>query len=251
MKEFFNLIAIILMIIFCIGAILNWKKNKISVKGAIGMKFGKNTFIEISIGILIGFIAMAGIYGVELNLNLINFIKINQFDNELLKVFLLIAFYALSEEVIFRGVMLNGMITVFRKKYIAVLLTGIIFGLMHAGNPHATTISIISNGIGGVMYSIAFLGSKSLWMPFGLHFAWNFFQGPLLGFPVSGLTFQSLISQNYIVGSEFLSGGAYGPEGGVIGIGFRFVVIALLVLYFYIKGFKKDAKNLVELDTEK
>lgn len=244
MKESINLIGTFLIIVFLGVAILNFKKNKISILNGIGIKLGKNTYIEIVIGILIGFIAMIGIYGLELNFELINFIKINRIDNGLLRVFLLIAFYALFEEVIFRGVMLNGMIAVFRKKYIAVLLTGIIFGLMHAGNPHATSISIISNGIGGVMYSIAFLGSESLWLPFALHFAWNFFQGPMLGFPVSGINFTCIISQNYTVGSELLTGGAYGPEAGIIGIGFRFVVIALLFLYFYLAGSNKNFKDL-------
>jgi hypothetical protein len=63
-----------------------------------------------------------------------------------------------------------------------------------------------------------------------LHFAWNFTQGPLLGFPVSGMDAGGL-QRIADAGPASLTGGAYGPEAGAVGIVFRFVVIALLLAW--------------------
>jgi hypothetical protein len=78
------------------------------------------------------------------------------------------------------------------------------------------------------MHAVAFLGGGSIWLPTGLHFAWNFFQGPVLGFPVSGLEMGGLVQQ-IPVGSDLVTGGGYGPEAGLVGMTFRFVAIGLLM----------------------
>ena len=139
---------------------------------------------------------------------------------------------ALGEELLFRGFMLSGLMHILKNKYMAVSITAILFGLAHAGNPNATTVSVVSNGLGGVMYAIAFIESNSIWLPFGLHFAWNFFQGPIFGFPVSGMDFGGIIQQSSAVSQNLIYGGIYGPEGGSIGISFRILVILILLLYY-------------------
>lgn len=71
---------------------------------------------------------------------------------------------------------------------------------------------------------------SGLVLAIGLHFAWNFVQGPLLGFPVSGIGAGGL-QQVHDAGPVWLSGGAYGPEAGLVGVAFRFVIIALVLLW--------------------
>jgi hypothetical protein len=86
----------------------------------------------------------------------------------------------------------------------------------------------MSNSLGGVMYGMAFLLTGRLWLPWGLHFAWNFVQGPLLGFPVSGLDsggLQTIVDH----GPAWLTGGSYGPEGGLVCIAFRFLLMAMVL----------------------
>ena len=56
----------------------------------------------------------------------------------------------------------------------------------HSNNPNASWLSVLSNGLGGVMYALAFLGTRRIWMSWGLHLAWNFVPGPVFGFPISG-----------------------------------------------------------------
>lgn len=77
---------------------------------------------------------------------------------------------------------------------------------------------------------MGFILAGNLWLPIGLHFAWNFVQGPLLGFPVSGMNARGL-QRIHDVGPELITDGAYGPEAGAVGIVFRFVVIGLLLAW--------------------
>ena len=236
-----NLVINVIVFCFIIYAVIFVKKSKIAMKSYLKLQPNKYTKLDILIGFCIGLIAMIGIYVVELNLDLIQFGEFMQTYKKVLNAFFLIALMALGEELLFRGFMLNGLIQLLKNKYIAILITGVLFGLVHANNPNATYLSIISNGLGGVMYSIAFIESESIWLPFALHFSWNFIQGPILGFPVSGLMFSSLVKQTFVTEKTIFTGSGYGPEGGLIGIGFRFFVIAMLLLYYYFNIKKRNA----------
>jgi membrane protease YdiL (CAAX protease family) len=237
-----ELVINIVMAGLIIYIVLSIKNNKISAVEFIKAVPNKYIARDIIVGIFIGFIAMIGIYLVELNLGYIEIQGINHINSSLIILFLNIAFGAFGEEILFRGFILNGLVQISKNKYLAVIITAVLFGLAHAANPSATTISIISNGLGGVMYSIAFLESSSIWLPLGLHFAWNFFQGPILGFPVSGLNFGGIVQQSFVIGNDIFNGAAYGPEGGVIGISFRILVIIMLVTYYFF-DIKKRKEN--------
>jgi membrane protease YdiL (CAAX protease family) len=226
---------------FIIYGLIISKNKQIPLSDYIKSKLNKYSKIDISIGILIGFIAMLGIYLLEFNLNYIQVKSTNNFNVKFIVTFCSLAVMALGEELLFRGFMLSGLMHLLKNKYIAVLITAILFGLAHAANPNATIVSVVSNGLGGVMYAIAFIESNSIWLPFGLHFAWNFSQGPIFGFPVSGMDFGGIIEQNSAVNQNLIYGGAYGPEGGIIGISFRILVILMLLLY-YIFSLKKREK---------
>ena len=80
------------------------------------------------------------------------------------------------------------------------------------------------------MYGLAFVYTRKIWLPWALHFAWNYVQGPILGFPVSGFNVEGILKLN-ILDHSWLSGGLYGPEGGIVGIAFRLIVILLIVLW--------------------
>jgi hypothetical protein len=114
---------------------------------------------------------------------------------------------------------------------VAVAISAVFFGVAHMENPSASAISVASNSLGGVMYAVAFLGSGKIWMPWALHFSWNFFQGQVFGFPVSGLEIPGLVQQS-ATGPEWITGGAYGPEAGAFGILARFAVLAALFVWF-------------------
>lgn len=142
---------------------------------------------------------------------------------------------AALEELLFRVLLLSGLAVALsrvpRGRWIAVLLSAALFGAAHLGNEGATWVAAVGTGLGGVMYGIAFLGTRSVWLPFGLHLGWNLAQG-VLGFPISGHVvpglFRAIPTADDV---SVLTGGTYGPEAGIPGMLARFVVIGLVVVY--------------------
>lgn len=215
--------------------------NKISFRKFLKITFNKYTVKDIIVGILISFLAILGIYLVELSLGYIKIESINKIDRVFLNTFMMLALMAFVEELFFRGFMLNGFVLILKNKYLAITIAAVLFGLAHSSNPNATMISIIGNGLDGAIYSIAFIESDSLWLPFALHFSWNFFQGSVFGFPVSGLNLRSIVQQSSVAGKNIFTGGSYGPEGGIMGLTFRITVtMMLLMIYYYFNIKRRD-----------
>lgn len=104
-------------------------------------------------------------------------------------------------------------------------LTSIFFAVRHLHNPHATALSTLIIFIAGLWLAYAWLSTRQLWLPLGLHAGWNFFEGIVLGFPVSGYQSFHLIEQT-VAGPTWITGGAFGPEAGLVGL----VAIALGIL---------------------
>jgi hypothetical protein len=122
-------------------------------------------------------------------------------------------------------------------------LSAVIFGIIHLSNPGASLVTAFGNALGGIIYGIAFLGSRNIWFPLALHFSWNFSQA-LLGFPVSGMTVPGILTLE-TTGSDALTGGAYGPEAGLVGMAFRFVIMAAVLYYLQTtRSQKHDPRTL-------
>ena len=219
------IISFIFLIILIYQRIKNERKFSADIGLANNAVFGK----DILTGITIGLFAMSGIFAVELFLKSIHISGLNPVTLKWFISLFVLIISAGIEEILFRGIIFGGLLRITRT-WIAILLASLLFGIAHAGNPNANLISVINNALGGLMYSVAFLYTRSLWLPFSLHFSWNFFQGLVFGFPVSGYNFGGIINQ-ITVGSTWLTGGDYGPEGGLIGMFFRVVIILLLYLY--------------------
>ena len=135
---------------------------------------------------------------------------------------LTLAVSALAEEVAFRGYPYRRLIEAFGPTG-ATILMSLFFGLLHAFNPDATVISVLITMFAGILLSLAWLRTHGLWLPWGLHFAWNASMGVLFGLPVSGIIDFSSVVQTRAVGSSWLTGGNYGPEGAF----FTLVVLAI------------------------
>lgn len=125
-------------------------------------------------------------------------------------------FAAAAEEVLFRGYPLQTL-TRANLAWLGVLLTSVPFAIVHLSNPNvARGFTFINTTLAGVWLAIAYLRSRSLWFPLGLHWSWNWTQASLLGLPVSGIERLApaplLHAMN--AGPDWLTGGAYGIEGG-------------------------------------
>lgn len=135
---------------------------------------------------------------------------------------------SLVEEVGFRGyafqrlIELTGPVT-------AVLIMSLAFGLKHAANPGATPQSVAETVLAGILFSVAYLRTRALWLGWGLHFAWNFALAVVFGLPMSGLWQFSTVVQSRARGPLWLTGGGYGPEASLTAAIVLFAGIWVLV----------------------
>jgi membrane protease YdiL (CAAX protease family) len=124
---------------------------------------------------------------------------------------------AVGEEIVFRGV-------VYRRleerlgTTIALVVSAAAFGLVHAGNPGANWASTLAIALeSGVLLGLAYAATRSLWLPIGLHFGWNFTEGGIFGAAVSGGQNSGLINAP-LAGPPLITGGAFGPEASLAAI---------------------------------
>jgi len=226
-------ISLIVPLIFAGLIAVRRRQTKRSFWEAFGVSIDRRVPLEWLVGFIISGLAMFGIFGVEWGLKVIRIEGLASPTEEFWPWIAIFFFAALLEEILSRSFITGGLYLLLkRNKWWTVAISAAFFGLAHAANSGATLVSMLGNALGGVMYAIAFLESGRIWLSWGLHFAWNFFQGPILGFSVSGLTEGGSIIQQVATGPEIITGGAYGPEAGLVGMSFRFVIIGLLYVWF-------------------
>ena len=129
---------------------------------------------------------------------------------------LIFVFGAAAEEILFRGYPLQTL-TRAHLAWLGVLLTSVPFAAVHLRNPNVVPgFTFVNTALAGIWLAVAYLRTRSLWLPFGLHWSWNWIQASVLGLPVSGierLTPAPLLKAAN-AGPVWLTGGAYGIEGG-------------------------------------
>lgn len=131
-----------------------------------------------------------------------------------LLIFILVA---INEELLVRGYILQNLTEAYGKSK-AVLASALLFGAMHLTNANASLAGVLNITLSGIFFATAYWATNSLYLPIGLHLSWNFFLGPVFGFPVSGFShWPSLISIT-VTGPELWTGGAFGPEAGLTGL---------------------------------
>jgi uncharacterized protein len=124
---------------------------------------------------------------------------------------------ATTEELIFRGILFRHLE---RRTgtWIALISTGLLFGLMHLANPNASLWAAIAIAVeAGGMLGAAYVATRSLWLPIGLHLGWNFAEAGIFGTEVSGKASEGLLD-GVLSGPALLSGGGFGPEASVFSL---------------------------------
>lgn len=122
---------------------------------------------------------------------------------------------AVIEELLFRGAIFR-IIETSLGTWIALVISAALFGLVHLGNPNATWLAAAAISLeAGVMLAAAYVLTRRLWLPIGIHAAWNFTQGGIFSVAVSGGKTDGLLVAN-LSGPSWLSGGEFGAEASVV-----------------------------------
>ncbi|AYV65715.1 MULTISPECIES: CPBP family intramembrane glutamic endopeptidase [Niallia] len=206
---------------------LLWKfVNKKKIKE---MGFGHFTS-DFFIGLILGAVSIIFIFLLLLvtkNIELTNSISSPNFSAYTISYLLFFILVGFSEELTFRGYIMSTLTDNENSKWVVYIVSSLIFGIAHLLNPHVAALGIINIFLVGLLFAYMYDKTKSLWMPIGYHITWNYFQGNVFGFPVSGTTPHGLYGIDVSVGNDWLTGGSFGLEGG-------FLATIIIVLGFVI-----------------
>jgi CAAX protease family protein len=261
----YNLIYRPLALVLVLGGFALLLKVADCVSGdplpAMGLSFRKPWIKDASVGCAIGFALVFIAYVVirftcDLTVN----ITLSSRTVKLLVAELLIlAAGAMLEEVAFRGYPFQRLVESFGcvgrllfrhsgvgaedqrasrfRALTAAVLWSTAFGAAHFWNPDASVWSFLNTAFVGLLLCIAYLRTRSLWMPWGIHFAWNTALGTVFGLPVSGIMEFAVVVRSKVVGpkwtTKWITGGSYGIEASALGT--AVIVIGIIVVLAFVK----------------
>jgi membrane protease YdiL (CAAX protease family) len=159
-------------------------------------------------------------------------------------VALMLAAGSAGEEICFRGYAFQTLLANYGA-FATIIPVGVIFALLHAGNPNATTFGIVNTAGFGILFGFAYWRSRDLWLPIGLHFGWNFTL-PLFGANVSGLRMKITGYEMSWSAGTLWSGGAYGPEASVL----TSVGLLALLAYLWKAPIRRQLSRITDPPTE-
>jgi membrane protease YdiL (CAAX protease family) len=188
---------------------------------SLGLKLNRQALFDTLAGIGITFVQMGFIYFVVFSLGWLTFEgfawqfdPINTVVTNVLIFFIGFILVGWNEELLSRGYHLQTIASGLNLFW-GVVISSAVFGILHLGNPNATWVSAAGIFFAGLYLAYGYIRTKQLWLPIGLHIGWNFFEGVVFGFPVSGLDIYAL-TRIQVTGPELWTGGAFGPEAGLI-----------------------------------
>jgi uncharacterized protein len=182
---------------------------------------------------LLGLLLSAAILGtgtllLTLNGN-ITWVDIRFEPGGLFMVLLLLVCSAIGEELVFRGYILDNLLSSFNQ-ITALLISAALFALFHINNPDINAVALFNLFCGGLLLGVNYIFTRNLWFSFAFHVGWNFLQGSVLGYKVSGIELDTIMVQE-TSGNILLTGGEFGFEGSILqGI---LCLIAFIILYFF------------------
>ena len=199
---------------------------EVSSKGA-GAGIGWGTLLGIALfGAVIGLIAFSADYTIN---------GLGSPGNAVALLGIMVG-AAVSEELVFRGVLFRN-VERWTGTWIALALTGTLFGLLHLLNANATLWGAIAIAIeAGGMLTAAYIATRKLWVPIGLHFGWNIAASAIFSTEVSGSNTPQGLLDATMSGPTLITGGDFGPEGSIYAVVFGVLATGLFMWLAYRRG---------------
>jgi uncharacterized protein len=212
-----------------------------------GFALDRAWWLDMGFGLALGALLMAVIFGVEYALGWVTVTPTLEpsqplFWEDIFFYLLLFISVGIQEEVMSRGYWLRNIAEGlnFRRigpraaLWISYAISSSIFGLLHFANPNSSWVSTVNLILAGLFLGLPYLLTGELAISIGLHITWNFFQGNVFGFPVSGMRTGTTLITIQQSGPQLWTGGAFGPEAGLIGI--AAIVIGSLLILLWVKS---------------
>jgi membrane protease YdiL (CAAX protease family) len=218
---------------------------------AFGFHLGAGWWLDLLFGMVLGALLITILFLVELGLGWVR--VTGTFEtyrtNAPFVIYMLLPVatflcVGISEETVFRGYQLKNAAEGLNHPalgprgaiLLAWVLSSVFFAVLHADNPNATPISTLNIVLAGLMLGFGYVLSGELAIPIGLHITWNFFQGAVYGFPVSGFgAFGPTLLTTEQGGPQLWTGGSFGPEGGLLVPGIMLLGMSLVALWTHLR----------------
>jgi membrane protease YdiL (CAAX protease family) len=230
--------AVSLILIQCISMIFCvisfWKVCEKKRLSDIGLTNINSSWNDLFFGILIGamsFTLVAFILLCTKSVVLQNSFSKPNFSNALIIQLIVFIFVGISEELFSRGYCLNVLKQTQKSWGIPIIISSIIFSLMHSMNQGISLLAYINLFLFGTFMCYIYIKTKNLWMGIGYHTAWNYFQGDVFGFLVSGARTDSIYKIK-VIDPNIINGGSFGPEGGLVVT--ILLIISIFITYKYL-----------------
>lgn len=207
---------------------------------SLGFRIDRRTLLDLAVGFAVPALMMGLIYLLEASLGAVRFegwawedIPAGQVALGMLGGLAFFLGVGVQEETLSRGYQLQNLVDGLGLRW-GLFLSSAIFAVFHLANPNATWYAVLP-GLLAAGYFLAFgwVRTRQLWLSIGLHLGWNFFEGSVFGFPVSGLQLFQLVRQTAI-GPTWLTGGAFGPEAGLVVL--PALALGTLLVWLYTRG---------------
>ena len=216
--------------------VLRWRQLPLSL---LGMSLrGREKDLLAGLGVAVLLYAVG--FGTSLLMGTVEIASVQWVPRDLLGTLLFFLLVAVTEEVMLRGFVLERMLSAGMNRFVALFLSSALFSAMHLFNPNFALLPFVNILLAGCLLGASFLYTRNLCFPVVLHWFWNWLQGPVLGYEVSGMDSGETLLTLRLTGSDLLTGGSFGFEGSLL-CTVLLVVGTLAIVAYYERRGRKEA----------
>lgn len=216
--------------------VLRWRKLPLSLLGMSLRGRGKDLLAGLGVAVLLYAVG----FGTSLLMGIVEIASVEWVPRDLLGTLLFFLLVAVTEEVMLRGFVLGRMLSAGMNRFVALFLSSALFSAMHLFNPNFALLPFVNILLAGCLLGASFLYTRNLCFPVVLHWFWNWLQGPVLGYEVSGMDSGETLLTLRLTGSDLLTGGSFGFEGSLL-CTVLLVGGTLAIIVYYERRGRKEA----------